>query len=54
MRPGDRKALLVRPDEVIETSAREMEHRWAGRLANVDVLAESHVRTALIYVRWDD
>jgi len=52
----DNKYLLFRAflDEVIETSAREIERRWAGRLANVDVFVESHVRTALIYVRWDD
>jgi len=52
----DNKYLLFRAflEEVIGTSAREIEGRWAGRLANVDVFVDSHVRTALIYVRWDD
>lgn len=52
----DNKYLLFRAflEEVIETSAREIERRWKGRLSGVDVFVESHVRTALIYVRWDD
>lgn len=31
-----------------------MSQRWLDRLAGVDVFAEDHLRTALVYVRWDD
>jgi len=45
------KVLL---DRVTSDSVKELQPRWIGRLAGVDVWLESHVRTALIYVRWDD
>jgi glyoxylase-like metal-dependent hydrolase (beta-lactamase superfamily II) len=41
-------------DVVTERATAEIEKRWMGRLAGIDVFAEDHVRTALIYVRWDD
>jgi glyoxylase-like metal-dependent hydrolase (beta-lactamase superfamily II) len=45
------KVLL---DRVTEDSMKELQPRWIDRLAGVDVWLESHVRTALIYIRWDD
>jgi glyoxylase-like metal-dependent hydrolase (beta-lactamase superfamily II) len=45
------KALL---DKVTRDSVVELEPRWINRLAGVDVWLPSHVRAALIYVRWDD
>jgi len=39
---------------VTNDSVKELKPRWINRLAGVDVWLESHVRTALIYVRWDD
>src|SRR5216683_5080833 len=45
------KVLL---DKVTKDSVKELQPRWIVRLAGVDVWLESHVRTALIYVRWDD
>ena len=45
------KALL---DKVTRDSLAELEPRWINRLAGVDVWLPSHVRAALIYVRWDD
>jgi hypothetical protein len=45
------KALL---DKVTRDSVAELEPRWINRLAGVDVWLPSHVRAALIYVRWDD
>jgi glyoxylase-like metal-dependent hydrolase (beta-lactamase superfamily II) len=45
------KAIL---DKVTNDSVKELQPRWINRLAGVDVWLESHVRTALIYVRWDD
>jgi glyoxylase-like metal-dependent hydrolase (beta-lactamase superfamily II) len=45
------KALL---DKVTRDSVTELEPRWINRLAGVDVWLPSHVRAALIYVRWDD
>ena len=45
------KVLL---DKVVYESVREIQPRWINRLAGVDVWLPSHVRTALIYVRWDD
>jgi len=45
------KALL---DKVTRDSVSELEPRWINRLAGVDVWLPSHVRAALIYVRWDD
>jgi glyoxylase-like metal-dependent hydrolase (beta-lactamase superfamily II) len=41
-------------DKVTHDSVAELKPRWINRLAGVDVWLESHVRTALIYVRWDD
>ncbi len=41
-------------DGVVDQCAKEIENRWSGRLASVDVYASSHCHTALIYVRWDD
>jgi len=45
------KVLL---DKVTHAAVKELQPRWINRLAGVDVWLESHVRTALIYVRWDD
>ena len=45
------KVLL---DKVADDSIKEIQPRWINRLAGVDVWLPSHVRTALIYVRWDD
>lgn len=45
---------LSEPLSAGEPLSREIEQRWMDRLAGVDVFAEDHVRTALIYVRWDD
>src|SRR6266436_3260924 len=42
------KVLL---DKVTNDSVKELQPRWIDRLAGVDVWLESHVRTALIYVR---
>jgi hypothetical protein len=52
----DNKYLLFRQflDVVTERATAELEARWLDRLAGVDVFTEDHVRTALIYVRWDD
>jgi glyoxylase-like metal-dependent hydrolase (beta-lactamase superfamily II) len=33
--------------------AKEIEERWATKLEDVDVWAESHCRTALVYAEWD-
>jgi len=41
-------------DRVTEESMKELRPRWINRLAGVDVWLESHVRAALLYVRWDD
>jgi len=41
-------------DRVTKDAVAELQPRWINRLAGVDVWLESHVRTALIYVRWDD
>ena len=41
-------------EKVADESVRELKPRWINRLAGVDVWLESHVRTAIIYVRWDD
>jgi glyoxylase-like metal-dependent hydrolase (beta-lactamase superfamily II) len=45
------KVLL---DKATNDSVKELQPRWIHRLAGVDVWLPSHVRTALIYVRWDD
>jgi glyoxylase-like metal-dependent hydrolase (beta-lactamase superfamily II) len=41
-------------DRVTYDSITELQPRWINRLAGVDVWLESHVRTAILYVRWDD
>jgi glyoxylase-like metal-dependent hydrolase (beta-lactamase superfamily II) len=41
-------------DKVADESVKELKPRWINRLAGVDVWLESHVHTAIIYVRWDD
>jgi len=41
-------------DKATNDSVNELQPRWINRLAGVDVWLPSHVRTALIYVRWDD
>ena len=41
-------------DRVAHDADAELQPRWINRLAGVDVWLDSHVRTALIYVRWDD
>ncbi|HUO34412.1 MAG TPA: MBL fold metallo-hydrolase [Candidatus Acidoferrum sp.] len=41
-------------DKVTRDSVAELQPRWINRLAGVDVWMDSHVWTALQYVRWDD
>jgi hypothetical protein len=41
-------------DVVTVRATKEIEQRWMGRLAGIDVSAEDHVRTARVYVCWDD
>src|SRR5262249_38535581 len=41
-------------DRIAHDAAAELEPRWINRLAGVDVWMDSHVRTAMLYVRWDD
>jgi len=52
----DNKFLLFKTflDVVTARATTEIEQRWMDRLAGIDVFAEDHVRTALLYVRWDD
>lgn len=52
----DNKFLLFKVflDKVIDDSTVEIESRWIGRLAGVDVWGKSHASTMLLYVRWDD
>lgn len=52
----DNKFLLFKVvlDRVTSDSVKELEPRWIDRLAGVDVWMESQVRTALLFVRWDD
>ena len=52
----DNKFLLFKVflDTVVAKATAEIEGRWIDKLAGVDVWADTHVRTALIYVRWDD
>lgn len=52
----DNKFLLFKTflDQVTAKAANEIEQRWKDRLAGADVFAGDHVRTALLYVRWDD
>lgn len=53
---ADNKFLIFKHilDSVVEDSYREIRGRWLDKLAGLDVYGESHVRTMLIYVRWDD
>lgn len=53
---GDNEFLLFKVvlDRVAYDSIAELQPRWINRLAGVDVWLESHVRTAILYVRWDD
>jgi glyoxylase-like metal-dependent hydrolase (beta-lactamase superfamily II) len=53
---ADNKFLLFKVilDRITKDAVEELQPRWINRLAGVDVWLESHVRTALIYVRWDD
>jgi glyoxylase-like metal-dependent hydrolase (beta-lactamase superfamily II) len=53
---SDNEFLLFKVflDKVTYDAVTELRPRWINRLAGVDVFLESHVRTALIYVRWDD
>jgi hypothetical protein len=44
----------VATNKITEEAVAELRLRWIDRLAGVDVWLESQVRTALIYVRWDD
>ncbi|HTX14131.1 MAG TPA: MBL fold metallo-hydrolase [Candidatus Baltobacteraceae bacterium] len=52
----DNKFLLFKVvlDRVTSVAVKELEPRWINRLAGVDVWMESQVRTAILYVRWDD
>ncbi len=52
----DNKYLLFKAflDKVVADATAEIEARWIDKLAGVDVWTDTHVRTALIYVRWDD
>lgn len=53
---SDNEFLLFKVvlDRVARDSVKELQPRWIDRLAGVDVWMESHVRTAILYVRWDD
>ncbi len=52
----DNKYLLFRAflDRIVENASKEIVDRWGDKLASLDVFVESHVRVALVYVRWDD
>jgi glyoxylase-like metal-dependent hydrolase (beta-lactamase superfamily II) len=52
----DNRFLLFKVvlDRVASDSVKELQPRWIDRLAGVDVWMESQVRTAILYVRWDD
>ncbi len=52
----DNRFLLFKVvlDRVASDSVKELQPRWINRLTGVDVWMESHVRTAILYVRWDD
>jgi glyoxylase-like metal-dependent hydrolase (beta-lactamase superfamily II) len=52
----DNKFLLFKAvlDRVTNLAVAELKPRWINRLAGVDVWLDTQVRTALIYVRWDD
>ena len=53
---GDNEFLLFKVvlEKVAYDSIAELQARWINRLAGVDVWLESYVRTAILYVRWDD
>ena len=53
---GDNEFLLLKVvfDKVAYDSIAELQARWINRLAGVDVWLESHLRTAILYVRRDD
>jgi len=40
-------------DSEIAQGSKEIIHRWITKLNNVDVWAESHCVTALVYYEWD-
>jgi glyoxylase-like metal-dependent hydrolase (beta-lactamase superfamily II) len=40
-------------DGEVQRSASEIKERWMARLVGVDLWAESHCRTALVYFEWD-
>jgi glyoxylase-like metal-dependent hydrolase (beta-lactamase superfamily II) len=52
----DNKFLLFKAilDKVTEESVKELRPRWIHRLAGVDVWLDSQVRSAILYIRWDD
>jgi len=52
----DNKFLLFKVilDTVANQADKELQPRWINRLAGVDVWMDSQVRTAILYVRWDD
>jgi hypothetical protein len=52
----DNKFLLFKVilDKVTAQAVAELRPRWINRLAGVDVWLETQIRSALIYVRWDD
>jgi len=41
-------------ERITAKAVAELQARWIDKLAGVDVFVDSHVRTALIYGRWDD
>jgi glyoxylase-like metal-dependent hydrolase (beta-lactamase superfamily II) len=43
----------VLSDHEVGECAKEIQERWATKLEDVDVWAESHCRTALVYAEWD-
>ena len=53
---ADNKFLIFNNilEPLIEQSYQEIKGRWIDKLAGVDIYGRSHVRTMLIYVRWDD
>ncbi len=40
-------------DHEIAQGSKEIKDRWVTKLDNVDVWAESHCSTALVYYEWD-
>lgn len=53
---ADNKFLIFNNilEPLMEQSYLEIKARWIDKLAGVDIYGESHVKTMLIYVRWDD